>query len=353
MARQSFANLLLTVKEKISYNPSSVQIADTLDYLIFKAIKPVIYNTHYVEKTLVEIISFVAVNGRRKLSKISQQELTDMLFTIIVSNNNDEKYNLLKKIRLERSVYFMLLDSLHRLGDIYIKSFIVTKTSTDKNTVYIAYRTIDQIKRLVGVKNEKALLKTFTVSNFWKDQAYNFRGMIIEKYIKLAYNESLKLIASTKLHIDQNDLFTDLVSSIPKAIDKFDPEKGTLTSYIKWWFLDAGVSGNKTHEYGNVFVMTPQTRKKHLNKSLVINNLPSNTVLDTVLEDNAKYGNSYTIDDKIIDRDYYVKLLRIMAKNNKYAFLTLGLEYELNEEEKHRLLSTLRKTGKIRVGGEK
>ena len=103
---------------------------------------------------------------------------------------------------------------------------------------------------------------------FWGKRIYAFRNMIVEKYIRLARVEANKAHAGTGLQVSKDDLTRDLILSIFKAINKYDPQKGTLTSYIKWWFMDAKTNQSH-HEEGVAYVIPSQSRAKLLEQGVI------------------------------------------------------------------------------------
>ena len=89
-----------------------------------------------------------------------------------------------------------------------------------------------------------------------------FKNMIIQKYLKLAYKHTVNSIYTTGLLLDKDDLFKELILSITKSIDKYNPKKGALTTYIQWWFRNAKINPEFGHEYGQTYSVSVTTRRK-------------------------------------------------------------------------------------------
>ena len=338
MTVKTTASILLALKERIPFNPSSKQISDTLDDILFRAVKPILFNTYHVEKTLAEILSFVCVNNRRKISNLSQQNLVDALYTIIIAADNNVKLKILQSIRLERSIYFAILSSFEKISETYFKAFYGLLNSPSAENKAICEQAIEQIDNYFGKKTSLPLFYTFRRSKYWHESASTFKGMVVEKFVKLAYNESKKAASNTRLDIDSNDIFKNYVLSISKAIDKYDPDKGTLTQYIKWWFMDAGLSSNNSHEYGVAYKVPTQIRKALLSSNRGFTNF--NSILD---DENFANTSEPSVLDNLIDVETKKSIIRLCmhADVEGDVCLVMGLEYPLSGKERQILSDTM------------
>jgi len=347
MAHNSQADLL-SLKERLSENLSSAQLADTLDDLIFAALKPIMLATDHIEQTLAEMLPFVASNGRRKFAVMAQADLVNALFSVINGTDKKEKLKLLRSVRLERTIHFSCLKSFELLAGRHTKAEIelIHTPHSDTTKRYKLREEMKAIERRLNLRQGKNLFSVQAKAHYWHNQALEFKGMIIEKYVRLAYTDSMKAQADTELQIDLDDLFKNYVLAIPKAIDKFDPQKGALTSYIRWWFMDASTPfKSNSHEYGvNYHVPTAQRKK------LLANGTSGFSNFSVALDDNTQSSNedeNGVLDRMIHDEDTkQLHNLAVRADQHRMAVLTMEIPYHLSADEKATLIATVVKARK-------
>ena len=332
---------LLQVNERLSENLSSLQIADVLDELLFNAMEPVVEGTNILESILVEVLPFTATNARRKFSSLeSHQDFIDHLFSFMVVNKK-HKMKLIKQARMERTLYFKALDIFEQTTaplPTLMKQYITLnhKRVIERGNVVAK---IDKICRTIGA-NITSIYAYRQKAVFWHYHATQFKQMICEKFVRLSYNEALKESKMTKLTISRGDLFRDLLVSTSKAIDKYDTNKGPITSYIKWWFKDAKTQSRNGHEYNTAFQMSAAQRKMMLNNGQAINNLTvelNDTIASEVADDKAS-----ALDNMIdFERDTFVQKIAVKADPFGFACLMQDIHYELSEQERTAMRETM------------
>jgi hypothetical protein len=321
---------LLKVKEQLNENLSSVQIARTLDTLIFKSLTSLIQHTNHLEYVSVELLYHIFHNMRRKFSNKPHDELRDALFSFIVNKKKTGKAVEIRRLGLERSIYFKILRSFETDARIYttdMERAVVTGQKTEAmKQIEIKYRAADS----------PGFYNACTNALFWANRAFRFRNMIVEKFIRLAYVEAKKAQVKTGLTISFDDLYRNMVLSIFKAIDKYDPEQGPLTSYIKWWFLDAK-NGDAGHEEGVAYSIPLSVRKKLISEGVVNIYAP----IDETVEKNK--DDTVSILDRLAEEQDTKALHNIVARadTQKIFSLFFGVAYSLTPEDKDALRATL------------
>lgn len=315
---------LLRINEQITENLSSVQIAGTLDDLIFNALTPLIRNSNYLEYVILELLPHIFLNQRRSFSKRnSGTSLKDSIFSFIMADDKEEKIKLLRKQNLERTVYFEALKQFEKAGKVYLDT-VKTRLHDPKIKT-----NAKEIKQDFFV--EKHLYETCQSVIYWVNYAYKFRSMIVEKYVRNAYNESVKMAAATNLNIDQEELFRNLLIVCHKAIDKYDPERGPLASYVNIWFMEAKTNHKNAHEHGVAMQMSTSQRKKLLEKG---------SIHTFTLELDEKIAESvedidYDVLQNMIDgeEDKILNNLSCRADLNKVFCLATGVRYTLTPQD--------------------
>ena len=319
---------LLKVKEQISENLSSVQIANILDDLIMRCLKPLVKNTKYLEYSLLELLPYIFLNQRRKLSNRPTEDLRNDIFTFIMIDDFDEKIKILKRLRLERSVYLTVLSSVEEVSKKYLEEINSNLNHIQKIEEYDEEKLSSMYFHLY-VKGD--FYETAQSVIYWLNYVYKFRAMIVEKFIRLAYIESVKMASSTELNIDQTDLFRDLIVSIHKAIDKYDPEKGALSSYVNIWFMEAKTNIKNTHEYGVAYQMPTGQRKRMIEDGSVQSiTLPLNDEIAESIEDQTQNILENIIED---ENEFIMHNLACRADIHKIYCLTNNIRYTLTNED--------------------
>lgn len=339
---------LLQLQEKLKDNLSSAQIAGTLDELLMRALNPLIQNTQFVEYFLADVLPYSVYNSRRKLSNVPIQKFHDMLMSVVVSPRKDEKLATLRKMRMERTIYFMILKTFKVLATQHRAAMIRAMETDDPATRAIQLLDMQNIEKRVGYDSKVSFYSVAQQTLFWYDQATEFRNMVIEKFVRLAHNSAAKAMQDTTMTIDKGDLFRDLILSISRAIDKYDSQRGTLTQYIQWWILDGVTNHRNPHQYGTAYTIpTAQRKKMQEQGGAPVNNL--SVSLDQIIDQGDAEGydpvdRAENLLQQIIDRQDEAQshMIAIRADPHGIASLAHGLKYTLSAHEILQLRSTHR-----------
>lgn len=331
---------LLKIKERLKINLSGSQISTILDDLLYEALKYIILYTDFVENYIVELLPVVSTNKRRKFASIDREAFINNLFSFIVIKDKSIKVKLLRSCFLERNIIYDCIEEFFEKSKQYTQlyqDFLLTSNLEKKLEIRAALLDIES-RVLVIDKSRMNLFCILQNVKAYYDNTQIFKSMIVEKYIRLAYNESCIAAKSTGLNVDPLELFKNLILSISKAIDKYNPEKGALTSYIKWWFMDGTNQTNNTHEYGIAFsVPNPQRRRILSEMENVFNFSISLEKCWNVVT------NEETVENILVfnQNEENISLLIKEVDKPGFAMLTLGINYVLSEKEKQQLRKTL------------
>jgi hypothetical protein len=88
--------------------------------------------------------------------------------------------------------------------------------------------------------------------------------IIISKYYKYLYSLVKKRVHSTNRYFDEDELYQNYISAALKAFDRYDPEKGALTSYITLWIKNNQQSAEENPEYNIAYELPASQLQKHL-----------------------------------------------------------------------------------------
>lgn len=295
---------LLQFKERLKYNLSGNQIAGLLDKFLFAALKPIFLYTDWAHICIGEITILLQKDHRRKISDLPVPSILDRLYCSLVIHDRELAWQYLRKSGIQRIVWVQVVSNFLELTSEYKTLSQVQKTTTTDN---IRMATMEKFLH-VDRKNLYSIIQHVEAAY---DLYADFKQMIIEKYVRLAYNESQKAVNSTTLHVDANDIFKNFILGVNQAIEKYTPNKGTLTSWVKWWFLNALTNPKFDHTYGQSFKIS-STHRRNLSKKLEDGehvDITWSEALDTI----AEIASNDNTEEKLIqesDSEFWSNVLR-------------------------------------------
>lgn len=252
-------------KEEVALdNLTGGQIQEILDFLIYESIAPIVRRSNAFNGQLYYLLGIAAKNKKRKLSALPREEFINILCRSVLVKEED-RIDLLSKSKLERSFVctfvVKFLKETEGYQELYQKYLIADH---DKNRLDLKLRAVENS---LGCSRMHLLSVIYTAKDYL-DLAYQFRNSIVEQYVKLAYGCAKAYCNSKTSQYDVGDVAQNFLAAITKAVDKYDSSKGALTSYIKWWILNARSCSNPNHghEYGVAYSI-PHSKKKMLTKS--------------------------------------------------------------------------------------
>ncbi len=256
---------LYAAKQSLSNEVTSNQIETILDFLIAKAINAILVSSNFMDILMASALAWKTENPRRKISHIPRHEVTALLFHFLGASNPDEKRLILNQLHLERSFLLFACDQ-------YLDWMVQYVDALNRLTVENSTETtLKKIQLETAFSLSSNAYSSYFEAKFWYEQAIEFRKMIFSRYLKLVMKESSALYKRSKQNLDYKDIFQNLVVAVYKAIDKFDSKKGTITSYIKEWMLDA--KSSRTHEYGLAYYIPIAKKRQIAAGNSTINNI--------------------------------------------------------------------------------
>jgi len=329
---------LLNIKEQLNYNLSGSQIVAVLDTLLMSAVTPILENTNFVENTIAELFTSIYSNNRRKYSNVERTDFICKLFTMLATPSKVRKKLLLTELRLERNVWFDMLAEFFKRTKEYEELYLKLWTIQDVKERSKLLKQLNVIERSV-FNCQGSLYTTIRNAQISYELSSTFKGYIIEKHVRNACNKSRSAMKHTKLHISQVDLIGNLLLSISKGIDKYDPDRGALTSYIEAWFKDGVHAAVSSHEFGTAYSIPSVQRRKLQNQGQQLLNFYVD--LESVADLQDPNENS-DMEASLIARQRQHRMSRIVryADESGIAMLLMGIHYSLNEDEIDKLRAT-------------
>jgi hypothetical protein len=243
------------------HNLTGGQIQEIFDSLIYESIKPIILHSNIFDLQITYLLSVASRNRKRKLSAMPREELVTVLAKYLVTPDKNTKFYLLASCKLERSfVHKFVVNFLKECEgyDIIYNEFLVT---TDPNKHRKLDLKLSAIEGRLGFHRDH-LFSAIYIARDYLDLAYEFRNSIVHQYIKLARGYSVAY-CTDKPNMDSKDMAQNLLHAVITALDKYDSSKGALTTYVKWWLMNARDSSHTdhSHEYGIAYTIPYMQRR--------------------------------------------------------------------------------------------
>jgi len=276
--------------------------------LLYEAAAPLaIYGDMAIETGLSCLA--LSTNNRRKISEDnSEQFISDIFYELslrVTDDRQESRLSLLKYILnrgVERNV---------------IVDHIVFSLSTAQFPNYI----------------DRGKLRQF-VSDYLQDYA-RFKQDVVFRYYNFAEshaNKNQRAKSNHGLKTSKSDMLNVYIISLSRAIDRFIPTKGTLTSYIEQWFQNAKGSSDYVVYDGEALSVNRTVRR-----TLQEGGMNLNTKAIPLEDRENTIPDEFNTEEKM--NSTYASFARHVARlpNSTIIFLALNLPYILTKEHIDRL----------------
>jgi len=211
---------------------------------VFRTLVPMgltgLANLGYSRELTLAIIFGMVKNPRRKLSTIPAPELLKHLLSLYHNADATQLYNL----RLERGIYYRAFEFL--LANHPCK---------------------------IGEINPNLRL----ISSSYK-LCFRFRERLIHSYARFALKQANYDSKTTGLQVSMDDLLMNYLSAVGKAVDKYDPSKGALASFVQNWV--AAHRTDMTNEVGVAYYIPKGYKSKIADTGEANNSVELDSILD-------------------------------------------------------------------------
>jgi hypothetical protein len=312
-------------------NLTGGQIQEVLDLVIYRSLEPIVLNCSVFDVQITHLLIKGATNKKRKLSALPQSEFIDCLSRALLCTDNQAKYDILRRSKIERGFIYNFIVNFIRLAEQYeglYQKFLVSPSEVlDKKLLVF--------ERAVGSTRGK-LLPTLTSARAYVELVYEFRNSIASNYIKHAYKRARGYVKKQGENFELQDVHQNFLAAVIKAIDKYDSRQGALTSYINYWLINVETyaSTEHGHEYGIAYTIPQAVKRdmaKHIGKNAEVNYSVS---LDKVIaeEDTNTLGDLLTtgvsVEDTISAGQDHSRMLRLIKAADKQGIARLYLDLE-------------------------
>lgn len=261
-------------------NLTGGQIQQILDKLLYDSINLII-PTGIINPVLVTILSSLILDKRRKISSADYNTSINLLCNLVLKNSTDS-FDDLRQLKLERTTYIKIIHGVIKQVEdsnyinLYSEWLIRRSESKDTNDLHCKML---KVEKTIGISRDKLFM---LYQNIQYNQAVfmEFKSSVLSQFINLAHKYTSTQIKHRTKNTNYDDLFQNIVTAISKALDKYDSSKGALTSYIKYWIVNAQNQDN-SHTDGLAYEITHTQRQKLARKESSEKNFSSSSLAVT------------------------------------------------------------------------
>lgn len=339
-------------------NLTGGQIATIMDTLLYDALGELMLRTDVFDVQLAYILALSTSNKKRKLcSAVERTESITMLVRAMTSTDRQVKLDIVSKLGLERQFVFVFLRKfLDRYYDNYMSVYRKFLISRDHDEHLRLSQKLDVMASAVGAESKSAMFLTLNLLNTALGHFMSFYNDVISDFLCFCRQQARFYVTTNTNHFDQDDVRQNFLHAVIRAVNKYDSAKGALTSYVKWWILNAQTCNSSEHEYGIAYTI-PQTQRKRLAEGSVPHSVNFSVSLDSQSsgEDgeetslHQKLDDSRVLEDSVNASRVAERLSLLVKKVDPHgiARLTFDLAETFTEEEQAQMRKHMRKHGLI------
>ena len=342
-------------------NLSGGQIEQILDTLLYEVLRPLVYHSTVFDTQIVYALSFISRNKKRKISTSnSREESIDYLSRALITDDLDEKFEYIKKSKLERSMIYVFATNILRH---YYDSFFTLYQNfleSEPGDRLVLKRRLKVIQDSLACPTRSDLFILLNAMHDATKQYNTYIESIVAQYIKICSKQASFFVdTNPNNNYDRKEVRQNFLKNVVTALNKYNSEHGALTSYIKFWFLNAQTCSNSDHEYGIAYRIPPQHKKKLATGDTASGfDINFSVSLDATVTDDEgeevtlynKVESNETVDSSL-EHSRFSELLCTLAKNvdpHGIGRLTLGIDEhfsdaDLNKMKKHMIKQHLLK----------
>jgi hypothetical protein len=336
------------VTNKINISLTGHQIAKIFDSITNQILYSLNLYTNVLESNIINLISWVSNNRRKKISSLNRELQLQYLFYYLFTFDSNERYTVLRKLKLDRFY-------VRKLATVFIQC------SANYEELYKKYLTgsiteeellqLSMLEHRCQCSREYLYPLIVNLKDYLKVYK-EITDLIISKYYKFLYTLVMKRIHGTTRHFDAEDLYQNYIGAALKALDRYDPDKGALTSYIQLWIKNNQQSAEENPEYGIAYELpTIQIAKNVREDSYNPTNIHEDNFsvsLETLLEEGELSEDTLGIDtynpDKIKEEKDKAQVLLYLAKEadpTGVARLSLGIDEYVDMDMKKLMIKNM------------
>ena len=282
-------------------NLTGGQIQQILDKLLYDSVY-LILPFGIFDETLITILSSSVLDKRRKISSAEYGKGVNLLCNLILQNSNDS-FDDIRQLKLERTLYLKALTEIVSVVENANYVELYGRWAISKSA--ILNKKLLKVERKLSVPRDSLYMIYHNVSANLQE-FMEFKSSILSQFINLAHKYTSTQIKHKNKNLNYDDLFQNIVAAISKAIDKYDSGKGALTSYVKYWIINAQNQDN-SHTDGLAYEISYTQRQKMAKHETNEMNFSS-----SLADSDYRLSDDVTPEHIVEERDTINRLLRLV-----------------------------------------
>ena len=216
--------------EHIPDNYTSSQYLEVLDQLLYSSVEVLCTKTNYPLKWVATLIPwYLNIQDSSKIASGDRKKVLSKLCTFCMVDPED-RCGLLRKIKLDRNLVAGMVTSFLRVTA-NVESLYVASLKNPRLDQELLQA---QLECGVYPEHDIFMVRRTVATNislYWE-----FRKWLVEKFMRLSTGKAREVHSKICNHVDLDDVVQQFILGVHKAIDKCDPDKGPLASYVGSWF---------------------------------------------------------------------------------------------------------------------
>lgn len=312
--------MVVLVETKIPKKMTTQVLLGILDDSITNTVKPLFENTVLYSRILLQMLFNYSTDSRRRFGNKPFYECAGSILEAIEHRN----FYILKEAQIDRSrLMWAAKECLQAMSPILEIEVKVAKRLKGYNLK--RYR----LSLTMGC-NMNYMFGMYQWCNSYSKIYDRLLQQIYLKYQKLLMGRANFTMRTSKMHVDKDQLESNLKMAVGRSIDRCDVEKGTLTSMIERTITTYTNNPEFSHLTGIAFSVSSNVRRRKALAGEVVQNF-SSQIEDSDLDKEVYLPNFDGIDKHLA---MGIKKLRGTA----LCHLVLNLPIILSTEEKQMLL---------------
>jgi hypothetical protein len=323
---RTFASLKV-LKERFQGHLTTSQYLQIYDECINNAIIPIIVNTRMFDTFLGGLLGWQEKNFRRKISFLPRKEIPALIITFLLSQTAEARIAAYKALFLDRGARTEFIRIFLSQTEEYRRACDCQLLSPVKGMSQISYCLYVRQSVEESLCSSRSLVSTCREAELWLNHAQEFKGLIVEKYVRLCLSTAQKdYVHYFNCKVNLDDQIQTYLIAASRAIDKCDYKQGALTSHVQKWLLSARSLMSKN-------------RGRHVDE-VELEQLPDNT---EVMEDarNGVGTSEYELSTISKENQNLISVLAKLADPIGAARAFLNIPEVLNRGEKFILTGAL------------
>jgi hypothetical protein len=136
-------------------------------------------------------------------------------------------------MRLNRGVLLGLLSLFGKIINNYVNLHDPTRRFNPAKRAWLIKRAEHRLQA------NSLLYAAYLQYKWYTDKAFKFKGLITEKYMRLALMNAKRTYVECAHEVPLDDIIQVYLIYLSKAIDRCDSRQGVLTTFIQNWFYNA------------------------------------------------------------------------------------------------------------------